>query len=259
MTSLIHSTAIIDPSASLHPTVIVGAYSIIGPKVSIDEGTVIGPHVMIVKNTRIGKFNKIYQFSSIGEDPQDLHYNNEESFLDIGDRNTIREYVSINRGTAKQELITKIGNDNLFMAYVHIAHDCIVGNNVILANGATLAGHIQIEDYVNISAFCAIHQFCYIGAYSYISRGAMVTKDVLPYLMVCGNDPKTYGLNKVGLERRGFSKETLSGLQQAYKVIFREATTMEEASKELEKMVKTCPEVKLFLEGIARASRGIIR
>ena len=257
--SNIHSTAIIDPSAKIQKNVEIGAYSIIGPDVEIDEGTWIGHHVVISKCTKVGKNNKIYHFACLGEDPQDLGYTGEKTFLEIGDNNVFRECVTINRATTKKDRLTKIGNNNFFMSYSHVAHDCIIGNYIILANGATLGGHTIVEDYASIGAFCAIHQFCRVGAYSFLSAAAMINKDILPYLMVVGNDAKTCGLNKIGLERRGFSKETISMLREAYKIIFRKGLVVEDVKTELRMMLPQCPEVQLFLDGLESSIRGILR
>ncbi len=255
----IHSTVIIDPSAQIAEDVAIGAYTVIGPNVTINSGTYIDSHVVINKCTQIGRNNKIYQFASIGADPQDLHYQDEESYLYIGDNNVFHQCVTISRGTAKQDRKTVIGNDNLFMAYSHVAHDCSIGNHNIFANGATLAGHINMEHHGQIGAFCAVHQFCNIGSYSFISHGAMISKDVLPYLMVIGNDAKTYGLNTIGLQRNGFSKEAISNLQKAYKIIFRNDLTLVDALAELRSLEAECTEISLFISGIERAKRGILR
>ena len=255
----IHATAVIDASAKIAEGVLIGPYSIIGPQVEIDEGTWIGPHVVISKLTKIGKHNKLYQFCSIGEDPQDLHYEGEPSRLVIGDHNTFRENCTVNRGTAKQNLLTSIGHHNLFMTCSHVAHDCTIGNHTVFANSAALAGHIVVDDFATVGAFSGVHQFCNMGAYSFISRGAMIVKDVLPYLMVAGNDPKVYGLNSVGLKRNGFSAEAIVNLEKAYKLIFRSKLTLATVVDELTAMLPECPEVKLFIDGIKRADRGILR
>ena len=255
----IHSTAVIDMSAKIAPGVFIGPYSIIGPQVEIDEGTWIGPHVVISKLTKIGKHNKFFQFCSIGEDPQDLHYEGEPSRLIIGDHNTFREGVTINRGTAKQNMLTSIGDHNLFMTCSHVAHDCTVGNHTVFANSAALAGHIIVDDFATVGAFSGIHQFCNIGAYSFISRGAMIVKDILPYLMVAGNDAQVYGLNSVGLKRNGFSVETIANLDKAYKLIFRSKMALADVLNELTEMLAVCPEIQLFIDGIKRADRGILR
>jgi len=256
---MIDPHAIIDPSAKIADDVDIGPYSVIGPNVEIGEGTWIGANVVVFKNTKLGKNNKIYQFASIGTDPQDISFGNEESYLIVGDNNVFHPCVTINRGTAKQELETKIGNNNFFMAYAHVAHDCSIGNHTVFANNATLAGHIRVDDYVTIGAFCAVHQFCNVGVYSYISRGAMVVKDVLPFLMVSGNEPKAYGLNTIGLQRNGFSGETIKQLQRAYKLIFRQALSMNEAIEQLKDLVEECSAIEHFIQGLERATRGIVR
>jgi UDP-N-acetylglucosamine acyltransferase len=256
---MIHKTAIIDPSAKIADDVEIGPYTVIGHDVEIGSGTWIGPNVVISKWTKIGKANKIYQFASIGSDPQDSHYKEEESYLTIGDNNVFHPCVTVNRGTAKQNLLTSIGNDNLFMAYAHIAHDCTIGDHTVFVNGSTLAGHIVVDDHATVGAFCAIHQFCNIGAYSFTAHGAMVTKDILPYLMVSGNKPTTVGLNSIGLERNGFSAEAIKTLQKAYKIIFREGLIVADAMSKLEDLVGECPEVQAFIDGLNRAKRGIIR
>ncbi len=255
----IHPTAIIDPTAKIADDVVIGAYSVIGHDVTIDSGCWLGSHVVIEKWTTIGKNNKFYPFAAIGSDPQDSHYKEEESYLIIGNDNVFHSSVTINRGTTKQDLRTIIGNDNLFMAYTHLGHDCIVGDHIVFANGAVLAGHVNVDNYATIGAYCAVHQFCQIGAYSFTSHGAMVSKDVLPYLMVIGNDVKTYGLNTVGLQRNGFSKETIAYLQKAYKIIFRNNLLTADALIELKKMVHDCPEVSAFVQSIENAKRGFIR
>jgi UDP-N-acetylglucosamine acyltransferase len=255
----IHRTAIIDSSARIAEGVSIGAYSIIGPQVEIGKGTTLGPHVVISKLTKIGENNRFFQFCSIGEDPQDLHYEGEPSRLVIGDHNTFRENVTINRGTAKQNMLTSIGDHNLFMTCSHVAHDCTVGNHTVFANSAALAGHIVVDDFATVGAFSGVHQFCNIGAYSFISRGAMIVKDVLPYLMVAGNDAQVFGLNSVGLKRNGFSPEAITNLEKAYKLIFRSKMALADVLNELTAMLPVCPEIQLFIDGIKRADRGILR
>ena len=257
---MIDSRAVIDPSAKIAADVEIGPYTVVGPNVEIGAGTWIGANAVIFKNTKLGKHNKIYQFASIGTDPQDFSFTgDEEGWLIVGDHNVFHPCVTINRGTAKQDLETRIGNYNMFMAYAHVAHDCVLGDHTLLMNSATLAGHIIVDDYAVVGAFCAVHQFCNVGRYSYISRGAMVVKDILPFLLVSGNEPKAYGLNTVGLERRGFSKEKIKTLLKAYKLIFRKSLNTNEALVELEKLLQECAEVKYFIEGLHRAQRGIIR
>lgn len=254
---VIHSTAIIDPSAKIAKNVHIGAYTIIGPQVEIGENSWIGPHVVIKGPTTIGRDNKIFQFSSIGEDPQDLKFKGEETYLSIGDRNIIRECCTFNRGTAQDKSFTRIGNDNLFMAYVHIAHDCIVGDNTIFANNASLAGHVMVYDYANLSAFSGVFQFCRIGAHSFVATNSVIIKDVLPYTKVSGYYAKPYGLNTIGLQRRGFSDDVITDLRRAYKIIYRRGLTLVNALAELQKM--TSPEITLLTQFISVSQAGIVR
>ncbi len=255
---MIHPTAIIDPTAVLAPDVQVGAYSIIGPEVEIGEGTWIGPHVVIQGYTKIGRDNKIYQFSSLGEVTQDKKYKGERTFLIIGDRNVIRESCTFNRGTA-QDGETRVGSDNLFMAYVHIAHDCIVGNHTIFANNASLAGHVHVDDYVILSGFAGVFQGCRVGAHSFASMGSMIDKDILPFVKVSGYYAKPFGLNTVGMKRRGFSDDTMLWLRRAYKVIYRKGYTVKEALEQLQIMVSECGEIQCFIDFLRESERGIVR
>lgn len=256
---MIHPTAIIDPSARIAANVTVGPYSIIGPEVEIGEGTWIGPHVVIQGPSKIGKDNKIFQFASVGEVPQDKKFNGENTWLEMGDRNVIRECCTLNRGTAQDKGTTRIGNDNLFMAYVHIAHDCIVGNNTIFANNASLAGHVTIEDFVIMSGFSGVFQGCRMGAFSFAAMGALVEKDVPPFVKVAEHYAKPFGLNTIGMKRRGFSDETMLSLKRAYKVIYRKGLTIKLALEELEAMRAACPEVQLYIDFIKSSERGIVR
>ncbi len=256
--AVIHPTALIDPTAVIAPNVHIGAYSIIGPEVEIGEGTWIGPHVVIAGFTQIGKDNKIFQFSSLGEVTQDKKYCGEKTFLVIGDRNVIRESCTFNRGTA-QNGVTRIGNDNLLMAYVHIAHDCIVGNHTIFANNASLAGHVIVEDYVILSGFSGVFQACRVGAHSFASMGSMIDKDVLPFIKVSGYYAKPFGLNTVGMKRRGFTAETMLRLRRAYKTIYRKGLTVKEATEQLQQMVAECPDIQCFIDFIRMSERGIVR
>ncbi|MDH5445858.1 MAG: acyl-ACP--UDP-N-acetylglucosamine O-acyltransferase [Gammaproteobacteria bacterium] len=255
----IHSTAVIDSNASLGDNVEIGPYSIIGPGVEIGSGTVVGPHVVINGPTRIGKDNHIFQFASIGEVPQDKKFHGENSTLEIGDRNHIREFVTINRGTEDGGGVTKVGNDNWLMAYIHIAHDCIVGNNVIFSNAASLAGHVIVDDNAILGGFTLVHQFCHIGSHAFCGMGSAVSKDVPPYVIVNGNPAHPHGLNLEGLKRRGFSKEALKALRDAYKLVYRKGLTLEEALPKIEKITDSSEEVIPFLEFIKSSSRGIIR
>lgn len=254
---MIHETAIIDPSANIANNVHIGPYSIIGPYVEIGEGTWIGPHVVIQGPTRIGRDNKIYQFASVGEAPQDLKFKGEKTWLEIGDRNVFRECCTINRGTAQDNALTKIGNDNLFMAYVHIAHDCVIGDNNIFANNASLAGHVVVEDYVNLGGFSGVFQRCRLGSHSFIVTNSVVIKDVPPYVKVAGNFAKPYGLNTVGLQRRGFNEEAMTELRRAYKVIYRQGLTLSDALSALEKV--SVPEVQRMKQFIESSIAGIVR
>lgn len=254
---MIDKTAIIDSSAKIGNHVHIGPYSIIGPNVEIGDGTWIGPHVVIQGPTRIGRDNKIYQFSSIGEAPQDLKFHGETTWLEIGDRNVIREFCTFNRGTAQDKSLTKVGNDNLFMAYVHIAHDCVVGNHVIFANNASLAGHVHVADYVTLGGFSGVFQFCRIGEHGFIATNSVVIKDVPPYIKVSGHYAKPYGLNTVGLQRRGFADEALSELRRAYKIIYRNGLTTANALEELRKL--TAPEVQPLIHFIETSEGGIVR
>lgn len=254
---MIDKTAIIDPSAKVANNVHIGAYSVIGPNVEIGEGTWIGPHVVIQGPTKIGRDNKIYQFTSLGEAPQDLKFKGEQTYLEIGDRNVIREFCTFNRGTAQDKSVTKVGNDNLFMAYVHIAHDCVVGNHVVFANNASLAGHVTIEDYVTLGGFSGVFQFCRVGAHSFISTNSVVIKDVPPYVKVSGYYAKPYGLNTVGLQRRGFDDEALAQLRRAYKIIYRNGLTVSKAIEELQKMGS--PAIHQLIQFIETSNAGIVR
>lgn len=256
---MIHKTAIVDPSARIADNVEIGPWTVIGPDVEIGEGTWIGPHVVIKALTKIGKDNKIFQFASIGEDPQDKKFQGEKTFLEIGDRNVIREFCTFNRGTAQDKGLTRIGDDNLFMAYVHIAHDCMVGNHTIFANNASLAGHVTVEDFVVMSGFSGASQACRVGAHSFASMGSMIDKDVPPFVKVSGYYAKPFGLNTVGMKRRGFSADTMLTLRRAYKVIYRSGHTVKQALEKLNEMVLTCPEVQLFIDFLNLSERGIVR
>lgn len=233
----------------------------IGADVEIGDDTWVGPHVVIQGPTRIGRANRIYQFNSIGDNPQDKKYNGEreQSFLEIGDHNTIREYCTINRGTLQGGGVTRIGNHNWIMAYVHIAHDCIVGNYTVFANNASLAGHVVIEDYVILGGFTAVHQFCRIGAYSFTSIASMVVKDIPPYMMVSQTPARAYGLNREGLKRNGFSPTSINLLRQAYRILYRQNLTVTEAIQQLREFAPGSSEVNRLIEFVQQCTRGIIR
>lgn len=258
---MIDPRAVVDSRASISVNVTISPYAIIGPEVEIGEGSWIGPHVVIKGPTKIGKFNKIYQFASVGEDPQDKKYQGERTFLEIGDHNVIRECATINRGTVQGGEKTSIGHHNLLMAYVHIAHDCEIMDHTIFANNASLAGHVKVESHAILSGFSMVYQYCVIGAYSFLAGGTGITKDVLPYLTVSGSarDAAVFGLNSVGLKRHGFSDETLNNLKQAYKIIFRQNLTVPQAVEQLQILVTECPEVQLLITALEKSERGITR
>jgi UDP-N-acetylglucosamine acyltransferase len=253
-------TAIISPDASVAPDVTIGAYSVIGPQVTIGAGTVIGPHVTIQGPTSIGERNKFVAHCSIGTDPQDLKYHGEHTELRIGNDNVFREFVTINRGTAGGGGITTIGSLNFFMAYAHVAHDCHVGDSTVFANNATLAGHVEVGDFSTIGAFSAVHQFCRVGDHAFIGGATICTQDVLPYVKTVGSRPaKTYGVNNIGLERKGFQKETVEALQRAYRLLVRSKLRLEEALTRIETELGFHAEVRYFAEFVRESKRGVIR
>lgn len=256
---MIHQTAIIHPGARIEEGVDIGPYVVIGEHVSIGSGTTVGPHAVIEGWTEIGRENRIFQFASVGAVPQDLKYHGERSSLRIGDRNTIREFVTVHLGTEDGGGETCLGNDNLLMAYSHVAHDCRVGNQVILANGATLAGHVEVDDHAILGGLSAIHQFTRIGCHVMVSGGAMVAQDIPPYTIAQGDRAKTVGLNLVGLKRRGFSPEVMRDLKEAYKLVFRSGLRVEEALKRISEDLAQSPEVEVFVKFIQNSERGIAR
>ncbi len=258
--NLIHATAIVEAGAKLHESVEVGPYSIIGAHVDIDAETIVGPHVVISGHTTIGRGNHFFQFSSTGEVPQDLKYQKEPTRLVLGDRNIIRECVTLHRGTIQDQGLTQIGSDNLFMANAHIAHDCIIGSHNILANSVAIAGHVHMDDHVILSGMCGVHQFCHIGSHAFISTASILLKDVPPFVMVTGGAaPTVCGLNVEGLKRRGFTADTIQWLRRAYKVIYREGLRLEEAIAVLHTMEADCPEIKSLSQFLSASERGIIR
>lgn len=256
---MIHPQAIVDPKARLAANVHVGAFSVIGADVEIGEGSWIGPHVVINGPTRIGRDNRVYQFSSLGEAPQHLGYKQEPTWLEIGERNIIREYCTLNRGTVAGGNVTKIGDDNFIMAYCHIAHDCSVGNKTVFANNSSLAGHVRIGDHAVLGGFTMVHQFCRVGAHCMTGVNTVTFKDIPPYLMVGGNTAAPHGLNLRGLKRRGFSEEVIEALKRAYKVVYRSDQLLTQALSELQPLAGQFPEVKHFMEFIAESERGIVR
>lgn len=256
----IHPTAVVSPEADLHPTVSVGPHAVIGERVSIGEGSVIGPGMLIEGPTRIGCNNRFYGKSSIGTDPQDLKFRGEESFLEIGDDNLIREFVTINRGTEGGGSWTRLGSGNLLMTGVHVAHDCLVGSGVILANAATLAGHIKVEDGATVGAFSGVHQFCRVGRHAFIGGYSVLTRDVLPFIKTVGvrNEATTYGVNGIGLERKGFPEEVVEALKRAYRILFHKGLKLKEAVSRVRE--ETNPvEVEELLAFVESAERGFVR
>jgi UDP-N-acetylglucosamine acyltransferase len=257
--TLIDPRAIVDPQARLAADVQVGPWSIIGPDVEIGEGTVIGPHVILKGPTVIGRHNRIFQFSSIGEDTPDLKYRGEPTRLRIGDRNVIREGVTIHRGTVQDREETTLGDHNLLMAYVHIGHDSVIGNHCILVNNTALAGHVHVDDWAILSGYTLVHQFCRIGAHSFSGMGTAIGKDVPAYVTVFGNPAEARSMNFEGMRRRGFSTEAIQALRRSYKVVYRQGLTVDEAMKELEPVAQQFPEVAVFRDSILSATRGITR
>lgn len=255
----IDQRAVIDPKAQIGERVSVGPYSVIGPNVEIGDDTWIGPHVVITGPTRLGRENRVFQFASLGAEPQDKKFNGELTRLEIGDRNTIREFATINRGTSQGGGLTSIGNENWLMAYIHIAHDCAVGNNTVFSNGASLAGHVTVEDHAILGGFTLVHQFCRIGAYAFCGMGSGIAKDVPPFVMVNGNPAEPHGLNAEGMRRRGFSTQTSQALRRAYKVIYRSGLTLEQALEILRDMAREHAEVGQLAEFIAASERSIVR
>ena len=257
--SKIHPTAIIDKSCEIDTSVEIGAYSVIGKNVSIQKGTIIGPHVVISSNCEIGKNNKIYQFASLAEIPQDKKYQGEDCKLIIGSGNTIREYCTINRGTkAGGNSITQVGNNNWIMAYVHIAHDCIVGDYNVMSNATSLAGHVEMGNNIVLAGYVLVHQFCRIGNYSFAGMGAALNQDLPPYLLATGSFAKTHGLNREGLRRNNFNQNTINALHKAYKLIFRSSNNPTN-TKELEVLSKDFKEVSKLLNFIEKSERGVIQ
>ncbi|WP_334106841.1 acyl-ACP--UDP-N-acetylglucosamine O-acyltransferase [Methylobacillus sp.] len=255
----IHPTAIVDPQAELDSTVEVGAFSIIGPGVRIDAGTRVASHVVIKGPTTIGKDNQIFQYSSLGEVPQDKKYKDEPTLLEIGDGNTIREFCTFNRGTAQDKGTTRIGSHNWIMAYVHIAHDCEVGNHTIFANNSSLAGHVDVHDHAILGGFTLIHQFCKIGSHVITAVGSVVFKDIPPYVTAAGYDAKPHGINSEGLKRRGFSADSIMQIKRAYKTVYRNGLTLEEARQQLAEQKKAVPELDILVDFLNHSTRGIVR
>lgn len=256
---MIHSTAIIDPAATIADDVSIGPYSIIGPNVEINSGCEIASHVVIKGPTKLGKNNKVYQFSSIGEDPQDKKFAGEATLLEIGDNNLIRESCTINRGTVQGGGITKIGSNNWVMAYVHIAHDCIIGNDNIFANNASLAGHVIVDDFVILGGFTLVSQFNYIGSHAFSAMGSVISRNIPPYVLVSGHMAKPVGVNVEGLKRRDFSDAQIKNIRQAYKVTYRSGLRIEDAEQKLHQIEQEKTEITTFVEFLNKQEGGIIR
>jgi len=259
MTASIHPTAVIAPDAALAADVQVGAYTVIGSGVEIGPGTRVGPHVVIQGPTRIGAENRIFQFASIGDAPQDKKYRDEPTRLEIGDRNVVRECVTLNRGTTKDAGVTRIGNDNLFMAYTHVAHDCQVGDNCVFANCSTLAGHVQLGDWVIMGGFSGVHQFCKVGAHAFIANNAAVTRDVPPYIMTVGQPAAAHSINSEGLKRRGFTPEQIRNLRNAFRLLYRSGLKLADAQRELKALAIEQPELAALVEFLPQSTRSIVR
>jgi UDP-N-acetylglucosamine acyltransferase len=256
---MIHPTAIVDPGAKLGDNVHIGAFSIIGANVEIGAGTSVGPHVVIEGPTRIGVDNRIWQFCSLGADPQDKKYHGEATELVIGDRNMIREFCTFSRGTSDGGGITRIGSDNWIMAYVHVAHDCVIGDHTIFANAASIAGHVTVDDYVIMGGFTLVHQFCQLGAHAFTSMGSVINRDVPPFVMVAGRFAEPKGINSEGLRRRGYSGDRILSIKRAYKTLYKSGLQLAEARGELAKAAANAPDVQLMLDFIVRSQRSLVR
>jgi UDP-N-acetylglucosamine acyltransferase len=254
---VIHSTAIIDPAAQLGRNVEIGPYSIIGADVVIGDDCIIGPHVVLRGPTVLGRNNRIFQFASVGEDCQDKKFKGEPTQLLIGDNNIIREFVTIHRGTTQDQGITRIGSDNLLMAYVHVAHDCVVGDHVILANNTTLAGHVHVGDWAILGGFTGVHQFCHIGAHAFTAVNSVVVQDIPPYIMAQGHNAVPRTINSEGLKRRGFSAEQISIIKRAFKILYRQGHTVSEAVEKMNEL--QAAELQPLIDFVQQSARGIIR
>ncbi len=256
---MIDSRAIVSPKARVAAGVEVGPYTVIGDDVEIGEGTWVGPHAVINGPTSIGRDCRIFQFASIGDAPQDKKYKGEPTRLEVGDRNVFREFCTINRGTASGHGVTRIGDDNLFMAYAHVAHDCIVGDKCVMANYSVLAGHVEIGDWVILAGYAGVHQFCKVGAHAFLGNNAAVTRDVPPYLLVSGSPAEPKGINSEGLKRRDFTPEQIANIKNAYRVLYRSGLKLAEATEKLKELAQAQPEVQPFVDFLARVTRSIVR
>ena len=256
---MIHPTAIIDPSATIADDAHIGPYAIIGADVEIGSGTRVGAHTTIYGPCRIGKDNRIFQHASLGDNAQNIDFKNEATQLVIGDRNVIREYVSLNRGTVKGGGTTHVGDDNYLMSYVHIGHDCQIGCHNIFTNSTSLAGHVEVGDYCNFGGFSLLHQFIRIGSYAFTSMGSVINRDVPPFVIVSGNYARSFGINKVGLKRKGFSAEKINAISKTYKLLVRKRNDQETTLKQLAPLAEDFNEVKFFMDFVINSSRGIVK
>ena len=255
----VHPTAVVDNRAKLGADVTVGPYTVIDGDVEIGEGTTIGAHNVLTGHTTIGRDNRIFHFTSIGEANQDKKYKGEATRLVVGDRNTIREYVTMNRGTVQEQGVTTVGSDNWFMAYTHVAHDCIVGDHTVFANHATLAGHVEVGDHAVLGGFVGIHQFVKVGAHAMLGISAVITQDVPPFMTIAGNPPQPYGINAEGLKRRGFTPEDIAALKRAYKTLYKSGLGLAEARAELERQARDSAAVRTLADFLGTSTRGILR
>ena len=256
---MIDARAVVSPQAELAPDVSVGPFSVIGAQVRIGPRSVIGPHAVINGPTTLGADNRVFQFASIGDAPQDKKYRGEPTLLEIGDRNVFRECCTINRGTAGDKGVTRIGDDNLFMAYSHVAHDCVIGANTVFANCASLGGHVEIGDWVILGGLTAVHQFTKIGAHAFVGGGAILSRDVPPYVMVAGNPAVPHAINAEGLKRRGFTEEQIRNVREAYRILYRSELRLAEALTQLEPLAAANPEVRAFVDFIHGSTRSLVR
>ena len=259
MTTEVHPSALVDPRAKLASGVTVGPYSVIGPQVEVGEGTWIGAHVVLDGRMRIGRDNRIFHFASLGAPPQDKKYQGEETAVEIGERNTLREYVTINRGTALDLGVTRLGDDNWVMAYVHFAHDVQIGSHTIFANACQLAGHVTVGDWAIFGATTLVHQFVHIGAHAFTGMGTYLPQDLPPFVTAAGNMARPYGINSEGLKRRGFTPEDIAALKRAYRTLYRSGLALAAARAQLEAQVSECRHVRELVEFLDRSKRGIIR
>ncbi len=256
---MIHPSAVIDPRAELDEGVSVGPFAVIGPDVQIGGGTWVGPHAVIQGPARIGKDNKIFQFASLGEVPQDMKYRGEVTRMEIGDRTVVREFATVHRGTAQDEGVTRVGDDVLLMAYTHVAHDCQVGRHVILANAASLGGHVKVHAWAILGGFTIVHQFCQIGSHAFCAMGSVVSKDVPPYVTVGGHPARPHGINREGLRRRGFSTDAIQAIRRGYKLLYKSGLGLEDAEAALGDLAREYPEVEVLAEFVSGRARSIIR